>query len=71
MIIVHAIVGFGGWAVMLLAAVWLTVGAVVLTISARARNRRGLTKTEVVPLWWDQSPAPSAAGRPEGSQIRT
>jgi hypothetical protein len=66
MIITHAIIGLVGSALLLLAAIGLVVGVVVLAASARARNGRRRTAPDVVPLWWDQSPA---AGGSTGTPV--
>ena len=57
MIITHAIIGSAGPALLLLAAIGLLVGVVVVAASASARSARRRTVPDVVPLWWDQSPA--------------
>jgi len=54
MIIVHAIIGAAGWAVGLLAAVGLVVSTAFIAVSARSRSRRVVSKSAVVPVWWDQ-----------------
>ncbi len=54
MIIVHAIIGAAGWAVMLLASIGLVISAAAVTISVRYRNHRADSKPAVAPLWWDQ-----------------
>jgi hypothetical protein len=67
MIIAHAIIGQGGLAALLVAAIALIIVAVALTVSVVARNKRRLTQPEAVPLWWDQSSVPSSSG-PKVSQ---
>jgi hypothetical protein len=53
-IITHAIIGSGGVAAVLLAAVGLIAGAIVLAVSAPGRNPRRHAESERVPVWWDQ-----------------
>lgn len=64
MIITHAILGSGGLAALLVAAVGLMVAAVVVTVST-VRNTRRLSGAEAVPLWWDQA-TPEPVLRSEG-----
>jgi hypothetical protein len=54
MIIVHAIIGAAGWAVMLLASIGLVVSAAAVTVSVRSRNHRSVSKPAAAPVWWDQ-----------------
>lgn len=54
MITVHAVMGLGGLAVLLLAVVGFVVGAVILAVSAHRRSLGRPADPWVVPVWWDQ-----------------
>jgi hypothetical protein len=52
--IVHAVIGAGGWAVVVLAAIGLVVAATAIAVSARSKNGQGASEPAAVPVWWDQ-----------------
>ena len=67
MIITHAIIGPVGAAMLLLAAIGLLVGVVALTALGSHPQPRGTVDPDVVPLWWDQSPASGTSVGSPGS----